>query len=104
MALATTAPAGATRLLPAALGNVLARGPGEANVGAEGTRVSIGEVGGELAAVELGPLAGWGAPTGIALLPDARAFVLGQRGAHGERIVRAELDCADASAAKPHAQ
>jgi hypothetical protein len=93
MALATTAPAGATRLIPAALGNALARVPSGMPPGAEGTRVALGEVGGELSAVELGPLAGWGAPTGIALLPDARAFVLAQRGAHGERIVRAELDC-----------
>jgi hypothetical protein len=95
MALATTAPAGATRLVPAALGNVLARLPSRMAPGAEGTRVAIGEVGSEPTAVELGPLAGWGAPTGIALLPDARAFVLGQRGAHGERILRVELDCAE---------
>jgi hypothetical protein len=105
MALATTAPTGATRLVPAALGNLLARVPSEMPLGSESTRVSLGEVGGELAAVDLGPVAGWGAPTGIALWPDARAFVLGQRGAHGERIVRAELDCQEqASAAKPHAQ
>lgn len=104
MALATTAPAGATRLVPAALGNVLARVASPGPPGAEGTRVAIGEPGAELAAVELGPLAGWGAPTGVALLPDARAFVLGQRGAHGERIVRVELDCAGAGGATPHAQ
>jgi hypothetical protein len=95
LALATTAPAGATRLAPAALGNVLARFPRGMPPGAESTRVAIGEVGGELAVVDLGPAAGWGAPTGIALLPDARAFLLGQRGPHGERIVRVELDCAD---------
>ena len=104
LALASTAAAGATRLVPAALGNVLARVPNGTPPGAEGTRVSIGEVGAEPARVDLGPVAGWGAPTGIALLPDARAFVLGQRGARGERIVRVELDCADAGAAKPHTQ
>jgi hypothetical protein len=93
MALAATAPAGAMRLVPAALGNALARVPsGKAPV-AEGTHVAIGEASGELAAIDLGPAAGWGAPTGITLLPDARAFVLGQRGPRGERIVRAELDC-----------
>jgi hypothetical protein len=95
LAVATTAAAGATRLIPAALGNVLARFSRGAPPGAEGTRVAIGDVAGELAAVDLGPAASWGAPTGIALLPDARAFVLGQRGVHGERIVRAELDCED---------
>jgi hypothetical protein len=105
MALATTAATGVTRLVPAALGNLLARIPDGMPTGAEGTRVSLGEVGGEFAAVDLGAAAGWGAPTGIALLPDARAFVLGQRGAHGERIVRAELECQEqAGAAQPLVQ
>jgi hypothetical protein len=95
MAVASTAPSGVTRLVPVALGNLLARVADEASAGAEGTRIAIGEVGRELAEVELGPVAHWGAPTGIALLPDARAFVLGQRGGRGERIVRAELVCGD---------
>jgi hypothetical protein len=95
MAFATTAPSGVTRLLPAAFGNLLARIPNGVPPGAESTRVWLGEVGGEPAAVDLGPVAGWGAPTGIALSPDVRAFVLGQRGARGERIVRAELECGE---------
>jgi hypothetical protein len=61
--------------------------------GAEGTRVALGDVGAEPAELELGPLARWGAPSGIALAPDARSFVLGQRGSLGERIVRVELAC-----------
>jgi len=44
-------------------------------------------------------VAGWGEPTGIALEPDGRGFLLGQvrRGAVGdeERIVEARLACAD---------
>ena len=95
MAVASTAPSGVTRLVPVALGNLLARAADEANAGAEGTRIAIGDVGTELAEVELGPVARWGAPTGIALSPDARAFVLGQRGSRGERIVRVELVCGD---------
>ena len=93
MAVASTAPAGATRLLPGWLGNLIARWPTQRRAGAEGTRVSLGEATGALASVELGELADWGAPTGIALLPDARAFVLAQRGARGERIVRVDLAC-----------
>ena len=46
-----------------------------------------------LAPVELAELETWGAPTGIALLPDATGFVLGQRGVHGERIVEVALGC-----------
>jgi hypothetical protein len=92
-ALASTEPAGARRLVPAALGNVLARFVNGARVGAEGTRVAIGEVAGEPAGVELGPVASWGVPTGLALAPDARSFVLGQRGPRGERILRIGLAC-----------
>jgi len=94
MALASTSERGAARLLPGALGNVVARWPAHAEVGAEGTRVALGATDGELGEVELGAVASWGVPTGIALLPDASGFVLGQRGAAGERIVRVELDCA----------
>ncbi len=93
MAVASTSPAGATRLVPFTLGNLLGRSVDEARAGAEGTRIALGDVGAEPAELELGPLARWGAPSGIALAPDARAFVLGQRGSHGERIVRVELAC-----------
>jgi hypothetical protein len=94
MALAATGERGAARILPGLLGNAIARLPVHAGVAAEGTRVALGPPEGELAEVELGDAVSWGAPTGIALLPDASGFVLGQRGAAGERIVRVDLDCA----------
>jgi hypothetical protein len=93
-ALASTRGRGAARLLPGVLGNLVARWPGRGDARAEGTRVSLGPTDGEWAPVELGDAARWGAPTGLALLPDASGFVLGQRGAAGERIVRVLLDCA----------
>ena len=94
MAVASSQERGAARILPGALGNVVARFFTGAGVGAEGTRVALGTPEGERSEIELGEVASWGAPTGIALLPDASGFVLGQRGAAGERIVRVELDCA----------
>jgi hypothetical protein len=94
MALASTEARGAARLLPDTLGNLVARWPGGDGARGEGTRVELGPTGGERVAVELGEAARWGAPTGIALLPDASAFVLGQRGDDGERIIRVDLDCA----------
>jgi hypothetical protein len=94
MARATTAERGVGRLVPGALGNLVARWPGGAEPSAEGTRVALGPTDGESEEVELGDAAGWGVPTGLALLPDASGFVLGQRGAAGERIVRVDLDCA----------
>jgi hypothetical protein len=93
MAVASTSGRGAARLLPGSLGNLLARWPSRDGLRAEGTRVALGEPGGELVRVRLGDAASWGAPTGIALLPDASGFVLGQRGEAGERIVRVDLDC-----------
>lgn len=93
MVVASTEADGAARLLPSVLGNLVARWPVEGDVHARGTRVALGDVAGPLAELELGDLASWGAPTGIVLLPDARAFVLGQRSATGERLVRVELDC-----------
>jgi hypothetical protein len=63
-----------------------------------GTGVRAGEPWGPGAEVALGEVSAWGEPTGIALEPDGRAFVLGQRrrGAAGpeERLVRVVLDCA----------
>jgi hypothetical protein len=94
MAVASTRERGAARLLPGALGNVVARWPTHAGVGAEGTRVALGETGPAQVELELGDAASWGVPTGISLLPDASGFVLGQRNEAGERIVRVDLDCA----------
>ena len=88
MAVASTGERGAARLLPGALGNGVARWPAHAGVSAEGTRVELGATDGERAELELGEVASWGVPTGIALLPDASGFVLGQRSEAGERIVR----------------
>jgi hypothetical protein len=93
LALATTEPVGATRLLPWWLGNLVARWPGAIEPRGLGTSVRLGDVTAELHPVELGSIARWGMPTGIALAPGARSFVLGQRGPGGERIVRVALAC-----------
>ena len=97
LAVATTRPAAAAAALPKALGFLTAR---IAALGSdEPTRfrvsgVRIGAPDGELAAVPLGEHEAWGHPTGIALEPDGRAFVLGQRTATGaERLLRVELRC-----------
>jgi hypothetical protein len=93
MAAATTQGHGSARLLPGALGNVLARLPRAGGVRGAGTEVALGAPD-ELRPVALGDVAGWGVPTGLSLLPDASGFVLGQRREGGERIVRVDLDCA----------
>jgi hypothetical protein len=95
MAVATTRAEGASRLVPSVLGNVIARWPGLSEARAAETQVLFGDPTGALASLELGELASWGVPTGIALLPDASGFVLGQRSAAGERIVRVALACAE---------
>jgi len=60
--------------------------------------VRAGEPWGEGAPIDLGEDAAWGEPTGVALEPDGRAFVLGQRRRTSagieERLVRVVLDCA----------
>ncbi len=99
MALASSVGEGAVRLAPSALGNVLARWPRRPEPRARGTRIELGDPVGPLAQLELGELSSWGAPTGIALLPDASGFVLAQRGPLGERIVRVALECAGAAPA-----
>jgi hypothetical protein len=81
------------RLLPWWLGNLVARWPGAIEIRGLGTGVRLGDVTTELHPVELGSIARWDMPTGIALAPDARSFVLGQRGPGGERIVRVALAC-----------
>ncbi len=86
---------------PAGLGFLLARLPGEGGVG-EGqpgrSVLLIGSPDAALAAVDLGPVADWGAPTGVALAPDGRSLVLGQwrRSANGgreERLIRLLRSC-----------
>ncbi len=59
-----------------------------------GTGIRMGEPWAPGAPLELGDLAVWGEPTGIALSPDASHVILGQRSAAGdERLVRLDLDC-----------
>jgi hypothetical protein len=64
---------------------------------AHGSELRLGEPRGAGSPLELGELADWGAPTGIALAPDGTKLLLGQRrtaGAEpGERLVEVELDC-----------
>jgi len=102
LAITTTRPAAASAAVPASFGFLVARlaalGSGDATR-FRGTGVRIGAPwSGELAELPLGELAGYGHPTGIALEPEGRAFVLGQRRATEagveERLLRVELDCA----------
>jgi hypothetical protein len=101
LAVATTRPAAATAAVPASLGFLTARlaalGSGE-ETRFRGTGVRLGAPwSGELSELALDEIASWGHPTGIALEPDGRAFVLGQRrtGEAGaeERLLRVELAC-----------
>lgn len=66
-----------------------------------GTGVRTGEPWGEGGALELGELAVWGEPTGIALTPAGTELILGQRrtrrGRVEERLVEIVLDCAEAA-------
>jgi hypothetical protein len=98
LALATTRPAAAARAVPAWLGFAVARVA--ALFGVEGARLRdtglrIGSPWeGELADVPLPHVARYGAPTGLALEPDGRGVVLGQRRADGvERLVRLGFRC-----------
>ncbi len=64
------------------------------------TELRVGEPWGEGAPLALGELAGWGAPTGVSLVPGEALIVLGQRrrGEAGveERLVEIALDCDEA--------
>jgi hypothetical protein len=103
LALATTHPAAASAALPEALGFLVGRVAslrGSEGARFRGSGVRIGAPWAqELAEVELGEIADFGSPAGIALAPDARSFVLAQRrsggGAEeaGERMLRVDLDC-----------
>jgi hypothetical protein len=100
LAVATTRPAAAAAALPEWLGFLVARLATLGGVEAtrfRGTGVRIGPDAAALAEVPLGEVARFGHPTGIALEPDARAFVLGQRRATAEgaeeRLLRIELSC-----------
>ncbi|MEN8181101.1 MAG: hypothetical protein ABFS46_01050 [Myxococcota bacterium] len=99
MFLATTERAGASSLLPAGLGFLLARLPGGKSDAARfrTTRVDAGVSDGAGRELDLGELASWGSPTGIAAEPDGGGFVLGQRrfSSDGteERLLAVELDC-----------
>jgi hypothetical protein len=101
LALPTTTRGRVAGLLPSRLGFLVA--PVDALLVRDaprfrGSGVRTGEPWGAGAELALGDVAAWGEPTGIALEPDGRAFVLGQRrrGVNGpeERLLRIELDCA----------
>ena len=96
---AATRPSGPRAWLPGWLGFLLARlwDPADAAPRFSGSIVLGGESAGELTPIDLGELAGWGEPTGIAAEPDGKGFVLGQRrrGGHAieERLVAVRLAC-----------
>jgi hypothetical protein len=96
---AATRPSGMRARLPGWLGFLLARlaDPADAEPRFSGTSVLGGETAGELAPIELGEIAGWGEPTGVAAEPDGKGFVLGQRrqaaGRVEERLVAVQLAC-----------
>jgi hypothetical protein len=102
MILARTEPVGIAALLPETMGFLLARlatTPPEPGRRTGGTRLDAGEPWAAATGIELGTLADWGEPTGVALEPDGRGFVVGQRRrtAEGseERLVAVTLDCDD---------
>jgi hypothetical protein len=99
LARAPGAPApGARAWLGFLLGSLAeARGEPPARL-AGGTALETGDTSGELAALELGDVATWGVPTGVALSPDGRWLVLGQRraaaaGGAEDRLVKLTPDC-----------
>ncbi|HBZ72572.1 MAG TPA: hypothetical protein DEP35_23680 [Deltaproteobacteria bacterium] len=99
LAVATTERATVAGLVSGRLGFLLAplATRGNASVRFRGTGVRAGEPKGEGTSLELGEVAGWGEPTGVALAPDGRSFVLGQRRTTDrgveERLVRVTLEC-----------
>lgn len=98
VAIAATRRARVPGLLPDVLGPFLgAWATAAARDGSvsRGTEIRVGEPWGEGSALVLGDTGPWGAPTGIALDPDASHLVIGQRRADGrERLVELRLDCA----------
>ncbi len=100
LALAATRRESALGLVPASLGFLVGRVVTAAGLEGpwfRGSEVRTGESAGEPGRVDLGGLADWGESTGIALEPDGRGFVLGQRrrGPAGveERLVEVALAC-----------
>lgn len=102
VAAATGAGGGAARL-PAWLGFLV--GPVAWLLGVPpdlvGSGLRAGEPWGEGAVIALGDVAEWGVPTGVALAPDGRSAVLGQRretpSGVEERLLRVRFDCAETS-------
>jgi hypothetical protein len=109
LALATTQRTRSAGVLPDWLGFATARFATRAALSEtlfRGTAIWTGPAAGPLSEVELGEVADWGEPTGVALAPDGGSVVLGQRrpadGAPEDRLVRVSLVCAeDDSAATP---
>jgi hypothetical protein len=109
LALATTRPAAAAAVLPSALGFAVARVAALAGLEGgrlRGTGLRVGPSWAEAPPeVALGEIAAFGPPTGLALEPDGRALVLGQRRAGGaeERLLRLVLRCDGAPPPAPGA-
>lgn len=99
LALATSADDGLAARLPGWLGFVLAplRMATGGHAPLQGSGARAGEPLAPGMAIDLGPLSSWGWPTGVALAPDGRSLVLGQRRSTPagveERLVEARLDC-----------
>ncbi|HTF35501.1 MAG TPA: hypothetical protein VK714_17580 [Myxococcota bacterium] len=100
LAVPTTERATAAGLISGRLGFLvapLAIASGNASVRFRGTGVRAGEPKAEGTTLELGEAQTWGEPTGVALAPNGRSFVLGQRRSADrgveERLVRVTLDC-----------
>jgi hypothetical protein len=100
LAIATSAPAGLRARLPGWLGFAIApvsTALGITASGLVGTGIRVGAPDSEYLPVDLGELAAWGAPTGVALDGSGRSLVLGQRrvtpAGVDERLVEIALDC-----------
>ncbi|HME72656.1 MAG TPA: hypothetical protein VKM54_22735 [Myxococcota bacterium] len=98
LAVPTTERATVAGLVSDRLGFLLAPlARGSASGRFRGTGVRAGEPKREGTPLELGDAGTWGEPTGVALAPNGRSFVLGQRRTADrgmeERLVRVTLDC-----------
>lgn len=82
---------------PAGMGFILARMGGPPARAAGRSQLRLGTPGEELVRLDLGSVADWGAPTGVALAIDGRSLVLGQwrRGEEGreERLIQLSRSC-----------
>ncbi len=79
------------------MGFILARMGGTPARAAGRSQLRLGTPGEELVRLDLGPVADWGAPTGVALVNDGRSLVLGQwrpgEGGREERLIQLSRSC-----------